>query len=213
MEELIEQQFKIIPDVLKDYFQSDELFDDIDKVLRDQPLQDTQKDAFTIEAMLVLLCLESIDMFTVNIKHGMEIAIMRAEDISRKAKKIMFLPRQEYLVQHVSEISNAEGNSAGDGVVQQPQEKNSAYNEVSAPQKPLIVPAPTEITPTAKESVLQTPKMPEGESLDIFKKRLQQPVHAPVEKNKVVEDERPIVNTNPSSRETIASDPYKEPVD
>jgi|GEM_PF-4250839 len=229
MDDIIKQQYREIPDILRQYINSAAFDTNIEEILKEHPLQQVQIDAYGVEVMLVLLQLESVESFTANIKHNMEIALRRAEDISKKTKQLIFLPIQEHLIQRVHAEETTGDGVAGDGVIHNSiseQDTTRAPREIPlreievpkkeetpVPQKPIVAPTPAEVVPTAKESVLQTPKMPEGDSLDIFKKRLQQPVHTPVEESPVEEGERPVANTNPSSKEDIASDPYKESVD
>lgn len=72
-------------------------------------------------------------------------------------------------------------------------------NEV--PARPIV---------SSPEEVFNKPK---DESLDIFKKQLEQPVHTPTTEQRLGESGRAIGNTNPTPKATLASDPYKETIE
>ncbi len=227
MEEVIREQYNKLPDILKQHVRSAILVENIEEILKDHPLQQVQKNAFGVEVMLVLLQLESVEEFTVNIKHNMEIAMKRAEEISKKTKRLIFLPVQEHLIQRAY-VEEEENNSRTDDIVaptpQTPKQKRQIDHQIplveinrkkSEPKqdRPIVAPTPPETKPTAQEQVLQTPSVREVKSDDIFKKRLQQSVHVPVEKNKMKENSERVTNVSPSSKEQIANDPYKETID
>ena len=220
MDEIVKKQFTVIPDVLKQHIASSALDENIEEILKDHPLQNVQKDAFGLEVMLVLLQLESIESFTINIKQSMEIAMKRAEEISQKTKQLIFLPIQEYLIEKSTIEGGASDGVVSDGVAAKDTRKElrndiplvdiSSKKEEPKPNHPLVAPVPSENIPKAEEKVLQKPEVGPDDSLDIFKKRLQQPVHTPVEKNQVSDTGRPVANANPSTKEDIEKDPYKE---
>ena len=225
MEDIIREQYKKIPGVLKEYIDDPMLDAHIDEIMNEHPLQQVQKDAFGVEIMLVLLQLESVEEFTVNIKHGMEIAMKRAEDISKRTKQLIFAPLQDFLIQRaVVEGESVEGGIT-DGVVSRsalPQKseiasKGTIHHSTPEPRHEELVleqtsetPAQTQ-TPPAKEVVLQTPVVSGAD--DIFKKRLEESVHTPTKESNVDENGKPIANENPSSPEKIANDPYKESIE
>ena len=232
MEELINEQFPHLPEPLQDLLQSQVLFELIEEILNEHPLQDVQKDAYAREVILVLIRVQGVDMFTQNIKHRMEIAMKRAEAISKKTKQLIFLSVDEYLIQNSSNPTDSETNKASDGVVPKaptpvPHKKQGRIDheiplveigkkqEVPKSDHPIIAEAPEEVVPTPKAAarVLQKPSVPEGESNDIFKQRLQEPVYSPVEKNELGDGQERVANTSPSTKEDIEKDPYKESIE
>ena len=159
----------------------------------------------------------------------------RADEIAKKTKQLIFLSVDEFLVERQSDIEGVGGERTGDGVVV-PQKKvplvdipskqkgridheiplvEIGKREERKPDHPIIAEAPEEVVPTPKavERVLQKPNLPEGETNDIFKQRLQEPVYSPIEKNKLGDQEERVANTNPSSKEAIEKDPYKESIE
>jgi len=95
---LVQNQYQNLPKRLQEYVLADTTRSQIRELLKDQPLQKVQIDTFGVEVMLVLLQLQSIGGFAMNIKHNMQISMQRADEIARNTKRAIFLPVQDYLI-------------------------------------------------------------------------------------------------------------------
>jgi len=206
-----------------------------------QPLQPVQKTTIENNVYLALLGLVELMDFVTVMKLEAEIARDRAERINKIIESDIFAPNEDIIRFVFDDVSEQEAGkeSAQTPPTQTPEPLGVIHNDVPIPQKkereqmgheipltdinkkksepkpdhPIVAPAPAEVKPAAKEQVLQTPVPQKRGEEDIFKKRLQQPIHTPTKESQVDEGGREIANKNPSSTEQISSDPYKESID
>lgn len=162
-----------------------------------QPLQEVQIIAVENEVALVLLGLQDTVELTTNIKYNAEIARDRAEKISKAINQNILIPNQDILeeVFDTTNDTSIETTSMADIVTQQP-------TQISQPT-PAPVTQPQQTVPD-----------------DMFAQKMQQPVHQKTEeealgdtKPRDTQIKRGEANTNPSSTEQIANDPYKETIE
>ena len=97
VDETIKEQFKQLPKKLQDFIRAPNFRKKIKSILEGQPLDQVQCDAFENEVMLVLLRLEDINSFTVNVHHNVQISRERAEKLSRASMQKIFMPITEML--------------------------------------------------------------------------------------------------------------------
>ena len=190
-------------------------------------LQQHQADAFGVEVMLVLLRLQSVGSFALNLRRNMQISQSRAEELARQVKKILFLPVERFLVTH----------DTRDDAVQQRQKQN---HHPSGDVRPPVPPREPEVHSNIRGELVATEHRQEAPTkptaVDIFKKRLEGPVSTPIEET-VLEEKRPLNPPVPHSEqqtpdeeslrypqrkgdetsqhstpEEIARDPYREKI-
>jgi len=209
MDDIIKKQKNNIPQELQEYLNTPDLAQKIEAILENQPLQQEQIDAFGVEVMLVLLQFQSIGSFSMNIKQGLQISGQRADEIARRTKQAIFLPIIDFLIADDSIDGDEEPPKVTNDIMKPGQITNQIHNEE--------VQAPVPTKPKRMENVEQQIKKEEAGVLDVFKKRLTSPVHTLAEKERISEtsdnsDERKIENIDPSSKEQLESDPYKESI-
>ena len=189
----LQEKYMSLPQELQDFIVSEDVKNIISETLNGQPLQQKQIDIFGRELMFVLLGLETVSSFTDNIKVNMEISISRAEELSRNIKQKIFVPFQDALMleepQEESEDRPTREERSIPNEIQQPPLENNQHVE------------------RVEEVGTETP-VPQKESVDIFKKRLSESVHTPIEQ-KIIADKQQN-RPEPASHEDLTSDTYRE---
>ena len=221
-DKLLQERFEGAPEELREYISSPETREKLDQVLEGQPLQNKQRSAFGIEVMLVFLGIQSLGSFAMNIKHSMQISQSRADEIARNAKQALFTPVLEYLNANDTADNTETGPIASTDIVAPKRTESTAEPKHDAYREPIEDtkrPAETQ-TPQAPERLPDVEKTIKEEQqaavLDVFKKRLSAPVHTPAREENVGKGERSedrIANVDPSSKETLAKDPYRETIE
>lgn len=202
MDDEIKQQLQTLPQELRAYIASDKTHQKIEALLEGQPMDEAQKEAFGLEVMLVLLRLQSIAGFAMNIKHNMQIAQSRADELARTVKQVIFTPIQDMLV---TDETTAQENTQTTGDIVPPQKVEEREQDVYR--------EPVESTIPTIETEREYKEKQQTDALDVFKKRLAAPIHTPAQEENLEDTEERIANTNPSTKEELKKDPYKETIE
>lgn len=187
VDETIKEQFKQLPKKLQDFIRAPNFRKKIKSILEGQPLDQVQCDAFENEVMLVLLRLEDINSFTVNVHHNVQISRERAEKLSRASTQKIFMPVTEMLKYQRALPQNLDEDDTAQDKGGNVKKQKSDYASPDTPQHSNLL------------------------EKDMFHKKLIQHVHTRSEEKKINLEEKEI--REKPQQTTPPTDPYREPIE